>query len=91
VLNLFVLVDHCRMTLEMTRNLGYVAAVEEFALQNFPQTRATSDGFKAASCTARLAPNFHHKHVQPPLTGFFEEAMGFTMCDCVGELLGSTS
>jgi hypothetical protein len=84
-------VHRCNCALKTAHYLGYVAAVEEFALQNFPQTRATSDGFKAASCTARLAPNFHHKHVQPPLTGFFEEAMGFTMCDCVGELLGSTS
>ena len=49
------------------RSLGHIAAVEEFALQNFPQTRAKSDGFKAAMCTARLVPNFHHKHVQPPL------------------------
>jgi hypothetical protein len=50
--------------------LSAFAAVEEFALQNFPQTRAKSDGFTAASCTARLAPNFHHKHVQPPLARF---------------------
>jgi hypothetical protein len=51
-------------------SLGHIAAVEEFALQNFPQTRANSDGLKATLCTARLVPNFHHKHVQPPLTGF---------------------
>jgi hypothetical protein len=49
------------------RSLGHIAAVEEFALQNFPQTRAKSDSLYAALCTARLAPNFHHKHVQPPL------------------------
>jgi hypothetical protein len=56
--------------LGITGYLGTFAAVEEFALQNFPQTRAKSDGFKTTSCTARLAPNFHHKHVQPPLAGF---------------------
>jgi hypothetical protein len=54
---------------EVRLNLGHLAAVEEFALQNFPQTRANSGGFKAAICTARLVPNFHHKHVQPPLAG----------------------
>jgi hypothetical protein len=57
----------CYCFVEITLNFGHFAAVEEFALQNFPQTRAKSDGFKAAVCTARLAPNFHHKHVQPPL------------------------
>jgi hypothetical protein len=56
--------------LKIARKLSALAAVEEFALQNFPQTRAKSDGFKAISCTARLAPNFHHKYVQPPLAGF---------------------
>jgi hypothetical protein len=54
----------------ITGYLGKFAAVEEFALQNFPQTRAKSDGCKAISCTARLAPNFHHKHIQPPLAEF---------------------
>jgi hypothetical protein len=54
----------------ITGYLSAFAAVEEFALQNFPQTRAKSNGCKATSCTARLAPNFHHKHVQPPLAGF---------------------
>ena len=58
----------------MTHYLNQVAAVEEFALQNFPQTRAESDGFKSTSCTARFAPNFHHKHVQPPLAKFFGES-----------------
>jgi hypothetical protein len=56
--------------LGITGHLSTFAAVEEFALQNFPQTRAKPDGFKATSCTARLAPNFHHKHVQPPLAWF---------------------
>jgi hypothetical protein len=49
---------------------GHVAAVEEFALQTFSQTRAKSDGFKATSYTARLAPNFHQKHFQPTVTVF---------------------
>jgi hypothetical protein len=53
--------------------------VEEFALQNFPQTRAKSDGCEATSCTARLAPNFHHKHVQPPLAGF----CGIPLSTCI--------
>jgi hypothetical protein len=52
--------------LKTAHYLGYVAAVEEFALQNFPQTRAKSVRIMAAVCTARLAPNFHLKHVQPP-------------------------
>jgi hypothetical protein len=30
--------------LKMARKLSALAAVEEFALQNFPQTRAKSDG-----------------------------------------------
>ena len=66
----------------ITGHLSKFAAVEEFALQNFPQTRAKSDGSKAALCTARLAPNFHHKHIQPPLTRFskrsFKTALLFT-------------
>ena len=39
----------------ITGHLSMFAAVEEFALQNFPQTRAKLDGCKAAACTARLA------------------------------------
>jgi hypothetical protein len=53
--------------IEIAHYFHHVAAIEEFALQNFPQTRAKSDGFKATSCTALLASNFHHKHIQPPL------------------------
>jgi hypothetical protein len=46
------------------------AAVEEFALQNFPQTRAILRSICPFDSTTRLAPNFHHKHIQPPLAGF---------------------
>jgi hypothetical protein len=55
--------------LKIAGKLSALAVAEEFALQNFPQTRAKSDGLKAAVCAARLAPNFHHKHVQLPLAG----------------------
>jgi hypothetical protein len=46
------------------------AAVEEFVLQNPPRTRANTREQRErilSVCTARLAADFHHKHVQPPL------------------------
>jgi hypothetical protein len=54
----------------ITGYLSTFAAVEEFALQNFPQTRAILRSICPFGSTTRLAPNFHHKHVQPPLAGF---------------------
>jgi hypothetical protein len=55
---------------EITGYLSTFAAVEEFALQNFPQTRAILRSICPFGSTTRLAPNFHHKHVQPPLARF---------------------
>jgi hypothetical protein len=56
--------------LGITGYLSAFAAVEEFALQNFPQTRAILRSICPFGSTTRLAPNFHHKHIQPPLAGF---------------------
>jgi hypothetical protein len=60
----------------ITGYLSAFAAVEEFALQNFPQTRAILRCICPFGSTTRLAPNFHHKHIQPPLAGFC--AVSFT-------------
>jgi hypothetical protein len=44
--------------------------MEEVMLQNLTKTRANVDGDKAAFCTARLSPDFHHDHAPSPLGGF---------------------